>query len=47
MSRGNRTLQIRLPPDVRERWDAAARAAGKSLVELVRDLVERALEQPR
>ena len=45
MSRGNPPVRVRLAPELRARWQAAADKAGVSLSEWVRAVIERALSQ--
>lgn len=46
-SRGNPVLRIRLAPEDRARWQAAATEADVSLSEWVRAVIERALKRQR
>ena len=47
MSRGNPIFRLRLAPDDRARWQAAAEATGLSLSEWIRLVIERSLKRRR
>jgi hypothetical protein len=46
MAKGNPTVQLRIEPEMRERWTAAALQRGVSLPEFVRGAVEGFLAGP-
>jgi hypothetical protein len=46
MAKGNPTVQLRIDPEVRERWVAEAERRGVTLAEFVRGCVENILAGP-